>query len=77
MTIIIGLIIAFVVAGLIEGFVTPSGLPTAMRVGIGVVVGLTFWLYIVILGRNAVALGHTGAIGDTRARSKVRGATAG
>jgi uncharacterized membrane protein SpoIIM required for sporulation len=65
-TILIGLILAFVVAGIIEGFVTPSGLPTAMRVGIGVVVGLTFWCYIVVLGRNAVASGHTGAFDDRR-----------
>ena len=65
-TILIGLILAFTVAGLIEGFVTPSGLPTAMRVGIGAVVGLTFWSYIVVLGRNAVALGYTGAFGEDR-----------
>ena len=65
-TILIGLILAFVVAGLIEGFVTPSGLPTAMRVGIGAVVGLTFWSYIVVFGRNAVAQGYTGAFGEDR-----------
>ena len=32
----LGLMLAFIVAGTIEGFVTPSGLPTSMRVGIGV-----------------------------------------
>jgi hypothetical protein len=65
-TILIGLILAFTVAGIIEGFVTPSGLPTAVRVGIGAVVGLTFWSYIVILGRNAVAQGFTGSFGELR-----------
>ena len=65
-TILIGLILAFIVAGLIEGFVTPSGLPTSMRVGIGLVVGLTFWAYIVVLGRTAVAQGFTGSFSDSR-----------
>jgi hypothetical protein len=65
-TILIGLILAFTVAGIIEGFVTPSGLPTAMRVGIGAVVGLTFWTYVVVLGRNAVAQGFTGSFGEAR-----------
>jgi hypothetical protein len=65
-TILIGLILAFTIAGIIEGFVTPSGLPTAMRVGIGVLVGITFWTYIIVLGRMAVASGHTGAFGDDR-----------
>jgi uncharacterized membrane protein SpoIIM required for sporulation len=65
-TILIGLIIAFIVAGLIEGFVTPSGLPTSMRVGIGLVVGITFWAYIVVLGRAAVAQGYSGSFSDFR-----------
>jgi hypothetical protein len=38
-TILMGLVLAFIVAGIIEGFVTPSGLPTAMRVGIGALWG--------------------------------------
>jgi uncharacterized membrane protein SpoIIM required for sporulation len=65
-TILIGLILAFIIAGIIEGFVTPSGLPTAMRVGIGALVGITFWSYIVVFGRIGVAGGHTGAFGDDR-----------
>ena len=62
--VVLGLMAAFVVAGTIEGFVTPSGLPTALRVGIGLAVGGAFWTYVVTLGRRAAALGYTGAIGE-------------
>lgn len=60
----LGLALAFVVAGTIEGFVTPSGLPTSMRVGIGVSVFLAFWTYVLVLGRRAASLGYTGAFGE-------------
>ena len=60
----LGLMFAFIVAGTIEGFVTPSGLPTAMRIGIGVSVFVAFWTYVVVLGRRAAALGYTGAFGE-------------
>lgn len=62
--VVIGLMLAFVVAGTIEGFVTPSGLPTAARVGVGLVACGAFWTYVVTLGRRAAALGYTGAIGE-------------
>jgi uncharacterized membrane protein SpoIIM required for sporulation len=60
----LGLVLAFVVAGTIEGFVTPSGLPTSMRVLIGVAAGTAFWVYVIILGRRAAAEGYTGAFGE-------------
>lgn len=63
-TILIGLMVAFIVAGLVEGFVTPSGLPTSMRVAVGVVVAAAFWAYVVVYGRRAVALGHDGSFGQ-------------
>jgi uncharacterized membrane protein SpoIIM required for sporulation len=66
--IIIGLIVVFIVAGVIEGFVTGSGLSTPVRVGIGVMVELAFVVYVVAQGRDAVARGVTGLIGDTRPR---------
>jgi uncharacterized membrane protein SpoIIM required for sporulation len=66
--IIIGLIVVFIVAGTIEGFVTGSGLSTPVRVGIGVMVELAFIVYVVAQGRDAVARGVTGLIGDTRPR---------
>lgn len=47
---IVGLALAFVAAGLIEGFVTGSGLPTAVRIAIGVVAEMTAITYIVVLG---------------------------
>lgn len=62
--IVIGLALAFVVAGTIEGFVTPSGLPTSMRVGIGVAACAAFWTYVLVLGRRAAAEGYTGAFGE-------------
>ena len=60
----LGLALAFVVAGTIEGFVTPSGLPTSMRVAIGVAACLAFWTYVIVLGRRAAAEGYTGAFGE-------------
>ncbi len=70
--IVLGLIVAFAVAGTIEGFVTGSALPTAFRVGLGVVVALAFWLYIVTQGRIAAAKGFTGLLSeeDAAIRSK-------
>jgi uncharacterized membrane protein SpoIIM required for sporulation len=60
----LGLAVAFVVAGTIEGFVTGRGLPTALRVGIGVVVEAAFLTWIVVQGRAATARGVTGELGE-------------
>ena len=62
--IVLGLVVAFIIAGLIEGFVTPSGLPTSMRVGIGVIVQLAFVSYLVVQGRAAAAMGLTGRLSE-------------
>ncbi len=61
---VLGLVATFGAAGLIEGFVTGSGLPTAVRVGIGVLVEATFVAYAVTLGRDAAARGLTGLLGE-------------
>ncbi|MGI8775872.1 MAG: stage II sporulation protein M [Acidimicrobiales bacterium] len=75
--IVVGLIVTFGVAGIIEGFVTGSGLPTAMRVGIGVVAEGTFVSWIVVRGRAAASMGLTGALGEDRGdRSGMRMALA-
>ncbi|MEO7557303.1 MAG: stage II sporulation protein M [Acidimicrobiales bacterium] len=62
--IIIGLMLCFLVAGFIEAFVTPSGLPTAARVGLGVLVEVGFVAWIVGQGRPAIAAGLTGLFGE-------------
>ncbi len=63
--VVLGLMLAFVTAGIIEGFVTPSGLPTAARVGVGVLVEAAFVAYIVGYGRRAAAQGLTGLARET------------
>jgi len=60
----LGLVLAFAVAGLIEGFVTGRGVPTGLRVGIGVVAETAFITWIVVQGRAASARGVTGALGE-------------
>jgi uncharacterized membrane protein SpoIIM required for sporulation len=59
-TIALGLVVVLAISGAIEAFVTPSPLPTWARVGVGVVVELSFLTYVVILGRRAVRAGETG-----------------
>jgi len=49
--ILIGTVPFFVVAGTVEGFVTPAGLPPAMNVAIGALLGILFWAYLAIGGR--------------------------
>jgi uncharacterized membrane protein SpoIIM required for sporulation len=64
-TVALGLVAVLLVSGLIEGFVTPSGLPTAARVGIGILAEATFFAYVFVLGRQAF---HRGATGDLDSR---------
>jgi uncharacterized membrane protein SpoIIM required for sporulation len=52
---VLGTILTLAVAGSIEGFVTGSALPTTIRVGIGVLVELTFLSWVVLCGRSARA----------------------
>lgn len=62
--IVVGLALCFVTAGLIEGFVTPSGMPTALRVGVGASALAAFTTYIVLLGQRAQRRGLTGLPGE-------------
>ncbi|HEX4979005.1 MAG TPA: stage II sporulation protein M [Acidimicrobiales bacterium] len=66
--IVLGLVAVFAAAGLIEGFVTGSGLPTWLRVGIGVVAEAAFVGYAVSFGRTAAGAGYTGRFGEERDR---------
>lgn len=61
----LGLVVVFGVAGLIEAFLTPSGLPAAVRLGIGATVWLGFLLYIFIFGWRAHQAGETGDLTET------------
>ncbi len=61
---ILGIVGTLLVAGLIEGFVTGSGLPTGVRVGIGITAEAVFLAYAVTLGRAAAAQGWTGSLGE-------------
>jgi len=63
----LGLALVLLVSGLIEGFVTPSGLPTAVRVGIGVLAEAAFLGYVFGPGRRAFRGGVTGDVSRERA----------
>lgn len=62
MSVALGLVVVLFVSGLIEAFVTPSGLPTPVRIGIGVLAEVAFLGYIVVFGRRAVQRQETGDI---------------
>ena len=48
------------VSGLVEGFVTPSTvLPWWLKIVIGALVLAAYWVYVLVLGRRAVAAGET------------------
>ncbi|MGW1895287.1 stage II sporulation protein M [Streptomyces sp. NPDC002004] len=61
----IGLALVLFVSGAIEGFVTPSGLPTWVRIGIGIVAELAFLAYVFVLGGRAARAGETGDLDPT------------
>ena len=66
----LGLVAVLAVSGLIEGFVTPSGLPTPVRILIGLVAESAFLVYVFVVGRRASRAGVTGDVtaaqaGDT------------
>jgi uncharacterized membrane protein SpoIIM required for sporulation len=69
--VIIGLMLCFVTAAVIEAFVTPSGLPTAVRIGIGLAVQAAFTAYVVTFGRAAAARGQSGLLGEQHERRSV------
>jgi hypothetical protein len=59
-TVALGLVGVLAVSGVIEAFVTPSPLPTWARIGTGLLAEAAFLAYVFVLGRRAVARGHTG-----------------
>jgi uncharacterized membrane protein SpoIIM required for sporulation len=60
----VGLVVVLLISGAIESLVTPSPLPTAVRVGVGVLAEAGFLGYILYFGRRAVRAGETGDIAD-------------
>jgi uncharacterized membrane protein SpoIIM required for sporulation len=48
----IGCVPALVTAGCIEAFVSPSHAPVAVKVALGLLLGLVFWLYLLATGRR-------------------------
>ncbi|MEU8317155.1 stage II sporulation protein M [Nonomuraea sp. NPDC048881] len=62
MSVALGLVVVLFVSGLIEAFVTPSGLPTAVRVGIGVLAEAAFLTYVIVFGRRALRENETGDV---------------
>jgi uncharacterized membrane protein SpoIIM required for sporulation len=66
-TVAVGLAGALAVSGLIEGFVTGSTLPWPVKITIGALALAGFWAYTLVLGRRAVAAGHTGDLEVDRA----------
>jgi purine-cytosine permease-like protein len=55
---IVGCVPLLVVAGIIEGFVSPQLIPHAIKIGIGVITGITLYSYLFLAGRekhNALA----------------------
>jgi uncharacterized membrane protein SpoIIM required for sporulation len=58
----IGLAVILLITGMIEAFVTPSPLPTAVRVGIGVLAEAGFFVYVFTLGRRAAKAGEYGDV---------------
>jgi len=60
----VGLVVVLLVSGAIEALVTPSPMPTAMRIGIGIIAEAGFLAYIGYFGRRAVRAGDTGDIAE-------------
>ncbi|MCI7551159.1 MAG: stage II sporulation protein M [Actinomycetaceae bacterium] len=55
-TVAIGLVFVLFVSGLVEGFVTPSNLPWPLKIAIGTLVLVAFWLWVIMLGKRGEAI---------------------
>jgi uncharacterized membrane protein SpoIIM required for sporulation len=62
MLVALGLVVMLGVSGVLEAYVTPSGLPDAVRIGIGAAVWLAFMVYALGVGGAAHRRGETGAL---------------
>ncbi|MDC7122992.1 stage II sporulation protein M [Cellulomonas fimi] len=66
-TVALGLVGVLAVSGVVEGFVTGSGMAWWLKIVIGVVVLVAFWVYTLVLGGRAVRAGATGDLDPDRA----------
>lgn len=60
MTVAIGLTVVLGISGLIEGFITGSGLPAWLKLAIGAVAFVGFWVVTFVVGGKATRAGITG-----------------
>ena len=63
-TIVVGLAVWFVIAGFVEALVTPSGLPTAVRIGIGALALAAVIAHVLAFGPAALAAERSSAGSD-------------
>lgn len=63
-TVAIGLVPVLLLAGLIEAFVTPSGMPPAVRLGIGVVAWAGLLVLMLVRGRIVARAGVAGDLSE-------------
>lgn len=71
-TVALGLVIVLGISGIVEGYVPRSGLPVAIKIAIGTVTLAAYWVYTIVLGRRAVAMGETGdLLEESRGASKI------
>lgn len=68
-TVAIGLVLTLAISGLIEGFITGSGMLWWLKILIGAIALAAFWVYLIVLGRRAVADGQTGDLDADQAGS--------
>lgn len=68
-TVAAGLVATLALSGLVEGFVTGSSLVWWLKIVIGALALAAFWVYVLVLGRRAVALGETGDLEEEDAGS--------
>ncbi|MGP9682741.1 stage II sporulation protein M [Brachybacterium sp. AOP3-A1-3] len=73
-TVAIGLVPVLLISGFLEAFVTPSGLPPAVRIGLGVIAWAAFMVFFLVRGRQVHRLGITGDLSDELVGDRVAAA---
>lgn len=62
----LGLVAVLGVSAVVEAFVTPSGMPGWLKITIGALVLVAYWVYTLVLGRKAVERGESSDIAEER-----------